>query len=508
MRRPACVQSHSPCPLRAYIEANGQPVRRSVVIDPQNSCSALLREDSAAILLGAVFVFVGLSACCIAALRRRAESRLLVWFGLFISMYGLRMLAGAASLLNVFPNSPWPDRLVIWVYYLLVIPALLFWIELSSGPVRKAFRWLLWASIGIATLGLGWYAISGSPFVFLGYNLILAIGTLLLMGVLVLVPPVARKYLVIQSRALRVVMPAIAVVAVYVNVMSLFGVQPPDYIEPVTFAVWVSAIGYEAAKHTFEKERRLLALDTELETARQIQSSILPDHVPALDGLRLAATYRPMSAVAGDFYQFLGVDEHRMGILVADVSGHGVPAALIASMIKVAMQSAVSSASSPSQVLGHLNRILTPELKGSLTSAGYLWLDTEQGYARYSAAGHPPLLHWKASEGQLRPVDCNGLLFGVASSWVYPECELRLDCGDRLLLYTDGLSEPENARGECFGERELGQVIEASQALVAQELADRLLGALRKWQPGSAAQQDDITLLVMDIVEPNHEVAL
>jgi sigma-B regulation protein RsbU (phosphoserine phosphatase) len=321
------------------------------------------------------------------------------------------------------------------------------------------------------------------------------------MGVLVLVPPVARKYLVIQSRALRLVMPAIAVVAVYVNVMSLFGIQPPDFIEPVTFAVWVTAIGYEAAKHTFDKERRLLALDTELETARQIQSSILPNYVPSVAGPRIAATYRPMSAVAGDFYQFLEVDKHRMGILVADVSGHGVPAALIASMIKVAMQSAVSSASSPSEVLGHLNRILTPELKGRLTSAAYLWVDTEVGYARYSAAGHPPLLHWKAAEGELHPVECNGLLFGVASGCAYPEFELRLDCGDRLLLYTDGLIEPENARGESFGDRELEHVVKASQALVAPELADRLLGALSKWQPGSAAQQDDITLLVTDIVE-------
>jgi sigma-B regulation protein RsbU (phosphoserine phosphatase) len=171
-------------------------------------------------------------------------------------------------------------------------------------------------------------------------------------------------------------------------------------------------------------------------------------------------------------------------------------------MIKVAMQSAVSSACSPSQVLGHLNRILTPELKGRLTSAAYLWLDTGAGYARYSAAGHPPLLHWKAADGQLRPVECNGLLFGVASSWTYPECELKLECGDRLLLYTDGLIEPENALGESFGDRELGHAIEAGEALVAQDLAPWLLSALSKWQPRSAAQQDDITLLVIDIVGP------
>jgi sigma-B regulation protein RsbU (phosphoserine phosphatase) len=478
------------------------------VIDPQDAYPVVPGGAMIDIMLGTIFLFVGMAACGIAVLRRRGASRPLVWFGLFIGMFGLRMLAEVTSLLRLVPGSPWPDRVVTAVDYLLVIPALLFWAEVSAGILQRAFQWLTVLATSVAVLGLGWFAISGSPETFLRVNSLLAICTMVVIGILVLVPKVTRKYLTIRSQALRIAMPLVAFIGVYVNVRWYFGVPPAHFIEPVSFAIWVSAIGYEAAKRTFDNERRLFSIDSELETARLIQSSILPDYVPSVTGLRIAATYRPMSAVAGDFYQFLEVDEHRMGILVADVSGHGVPAALIASMIKVAMQSAVSSASSPSQVLGHLNRILTPELKGSLTSAAYLWLDTEQGYARYSAAGHPPLLHWKASEGHLRPVDCNGLLFGVASSWLYPECELRLDCGDRLLLYTDGLIEPENARGESFGDRELGHAVEASQALVAQDLADRLLGALRKWQPRSVAQQDDITLLVIDIVQPDNEVTL
>ncbi len=482
--------------------------RRPIVIDPQDAYPVVPGGAMIDIMLGPIYLFVGMAACGIAALRRRGASRPLVWFGLFIAIFGMRMLAEVTSLLGLVPGSPWPDRLVIAGDYVLVIPALLFWTEVSVGLLRRAFQWLTVLASSVAVLGLGWFAISGSPKTFLRFNSLLAVCLLALVGILVLVPSVANKYLSIQSRALRIATPLVAILGVYVNVMWYFGVPPAHFIEPAIFAVWVSAIGYEAAKRTFDNERRLFSIDSELETARQIQSSILPDQVPSVAGLRIATTYIPMSAVAGDFYQFLEVDDHRMGILVADVSGHGVPAALIASMIKVAMQSAVSSACSPAQVLGHLNRILTPELKGRLTSAAYLWLDTELGNARYSAAGHPPLLHWKAAEGQLRPVECNGLLFGVSSGCVYPECELRLDCGDRLLLYTDGLIEPESARGESFGDRELGRVVEASQALVAQDLADRLLGALGKWQPGSAAQQDDITLLVVDIVKPNNEVTL
>jgi sigma-B regulation protein RsbU (phosphoserine phosphatase) len=462
---------------------------------------SLLRENAGDTVLGSVFLFIGMTALLMALLRHRSQFRLLVWFGLFIGFFGTRMLAQVAGALQLAPHSPWPTRIAIGVNYVLVIPALLFWIELCTGVVKRLFFWLTAVAAMSAGTGLAWYALLGDPYRFLRFNSALAIAMLVILAVVLLIPS-AQKHLIVQSSLLRLVLPVIAGMSLFVNIRWYLGVPPPRYLEPVTFALWIAALGYVAAKHTFDKERRLMSIESELETARQIQSSILPDSVPSVAGLGIAATYLPMSAVAGDFYQFLEADDHRMGILVADVSGHGVPAALIASMIKVAMQSAVSSACRPSEVLGHLNRILTPELKGRLTSAAYLWLDTGAGLARYSAAGHPPLLHWKAAKRSLQPVNCNGLLFGVASESVYPECELRLDRGDRLLLYTDGLTEPENAQGESFGDRELERVVEASQALAAPDLANRLLSALGKWQPGSAAQQDDITLLVMDIVDP------
>jgi sigma-B regulation protein RsbU (phosphoserine phosphatase) len=294
-------------------------------MNPQDPVLVLLREHVAAMLLGTVFLFVGLVACCIAAARRRGESRLLVWFGLFIGLYGLRMLADADSVLHLSPKMDWPARVVICVYYLLVIPALLFWIELTLGLLRRLLQVLTAAATTIAALGLGWYIISGQPYTFLRYNSLLAICVMVVIGVLVAVPRVSRKYLVVQSFALRVVMPAIALITLYVNVMWFFGVPPAPYIEPIAFAGWISAIGFEAARHTFDNERRLFTIEGELETARQIQSSILPDRVPTVAGLRIAASYNPMSAVAGDFYQFLQIDERHIGVLVADVSGQECP---------------------------------------------------------------------------------------------------------------------------------------------------------------------------------------
>jgi serine phosphatase RsbU (regulator of sigma subunit) len=206
-----------------------------------------------------------------------------------------------------------------------------------------------------------------------------------------------------------------------------------------------------------------------------------------------------MTAVGGDFYQFLQVDRHRIGILVADVSGHGVPAALIASMMKVAMQSVTSYTDQPSEVLSGLNRILSGQLRGQFITAAYLWLDMEARKGLYSAAGHPPLLRWR--QGKLESIESNGLLIGVVPEPSYPVRELTLDPGDRLLLYTDGVVEPENAAGDSFGDRALEQALRDNQASSTAELLDRLLSRLHHWQPASATQPDDITLIVIDVMK-------
>ena len=137
---------------------------------------------------------------------------------------------------------------------------------------------------------------------------------------------------------------------------------------------------------------QLQTIQGEMDTARQIQLSILPREIPAITGLDIAARYIPMTSVAGDFYDFVPIDEKRIGILVADVSGHGMPAALISSMLKIALDGQTKCATDPARVLAGLNHALCGKFQGHFVTAAYVVVDTERQSLLYAGAGHPPLI--------------------------------------------------------------------------------------------------------------------
>jgi len=460
----------------------------------------MLRGQVVGIMLGTVFLFIGLAACGIAVIRGGGGVRILVWFGIFTALYGARLLAEVPAGFSVLPRSIWASRpYVIWIItYLILIPALLFWLELSLGRLRRFVQITVIGAAVVAIAGVCSSLITGSPDWFMPYNSLLAIWCLLALAIVNAVPSLAKRFLVIQSRISVIGTLVLAVAVLYANLAVLFHLPSYPFFEPLAFAVFVFSLGYVAAERIFADERRLLSIENELEIAREIQSSILPSCIPELKSLRINAAYHPMTAVAGDFYEFIPVDEYRVGFLVADVSGHGVPAALIAAMVKVAMQSVVSSASDPAEVLRGLNRVLSGQLRSQFVSAAYLWLDTEAGKALYSAAGHPPLLCWR--EGNIERIESNGLLIGVRPDSDYPVCEIPLNAGDRFLLYTDGIIEPENAAGDPFGDQKLEQVVRDNSLRPPSELSEQLLREIRLWQPASVTQQDDITLIVIDVV--------
>lgn len=460
----------------------------------------ITREGVGDIVLGTIFLFIGLAACAIAAIRGRRGVRILVWQGIFSGMYGVRILALVPAVFSVLPRpiSASRDSVVAIVTYLSLIPAMLFWLEMSLGTLRRFFQITLLAASVNGMGGVCSIFISQWQWNFGQYNRAVVTCFLLPLAVVNAVPSLARRCMLLQSRTLTIATSLAAVAALYNNLHDSLHLPYYPSAEPLSFAVFILLLGFVAADKIFTDERRLLSIEKELAIAREIQTSILPGCIPEINKLCISATYRPMTAVAGDFYEFIPVDQNRFGILVADVSGHGVPAALIASMIKMAMQSVVPCAPDPRAVLCGLNRMLSAQLRDQFVTAAYLWLDTENRKALYSAAGHPPLLRWR--QGKLERIESNGLVFGVMADCEYPVLEISIATGDRFLLYTDGLTEPENINGESFGDGRLKEVVRENQCCPCAELSDRLLSELRQWQPASAAQQDDITLVVVDVL--------
>src|SRR5277367_5369411 len=153
-----------------------------------------------------------------------------------------------------------------------------------------------------------------------------------------------------------------------------------------------------------------------------------------------------MSAVAGDFYDFLTLENNRLGILIADVTGHGVPAALIASMLKVAFAGQAAHAVDPARVLTGLNQALCGKFEDHFVTAAYLYADLDAKIIRYAGAGHPPLLVSNLGNGGARAVEQNGLFLGMFPEAEYSSTEARLQPGDQYVLYTDGLPECKNTK--------------------------------------------------------------
>jgi len=461
-----------------------------------------LRGDVINIVLGTVFLAVGATACAIAAIRGRRGVRILVWWGIFSGMYGLQELGQTPTILKVLPhflNSvvPYANTAVM---YLLLISALFAWRELTLGKLRLVIQLEILVGLAIAGVGMGTFVLGGPAGKWIFYNNLLAVLNTLVLLPFVLVPRFSRFLVIPNYSVLAAVLLIFALEVLYTNLGTVLNYRPLPLVDSLGLAVLLVALGYVALEILFTNERRLLSIETELETARQIQSSILPRRVPELENLRVAASYHPMTAVAGDFYQFVCSDAHHLGILVADVSGHGIPAALISSMIKVAMQSVAVHADDPAQVLGGLNRILWSEAHGQFASAAYVWMDTENRNALYSAAGHPPLLCWRNTKGEMQRIESNGLLFGVEPDAEYPVCRVPLEPSDRFLLYTDGVTETENAAGEAFGDRQLERVVRNHRSQPASEMSRQVLTELQEWRPGAENQQDDITLIVVDVL--------
>ena len=254
----------------------------------------------------------------------------------------------------------------------------------------------------------------------------------------------------------------------------------------------------QASQQRAEEER----LKRELEMAAIVQRRLLPERPPEIAGLELAGACFSVREVGGDYYDFLELDDCHLGLVVADVAGKGMPAALVASTVQASLRSQAC------QNLGHL-----PELIASLNDALHSWtesnkfvtlfyaqFDVEQRRLSYVNAGHNPplLLRSGAAAEVMNRLDTGGLPLGIFQEVTYTEQTLQMQSGDVLVAYTDGVIEALNPENEEFDEARLQAVIKAGTHLSANELMEKIVASVREWCRG-VPQTDDLTILVMKV---------
>jgi phosphoserine phosphatase RsbU/P len=464
---------------------------------------AELRWEFVGMDIGVALLLVGIAAISVFLLRRRAGERTLVYFGLFSTLYGVRLLAEQSIFRTLWDASPKFWDLLRWlITCTILLPLSLFLYELADDLLRKILRWVLAVQGTFAVIGIVGPIAGVGLTKFWPANSAIVLGSVAV-GVAYLLwrrmRAVGGAALSREARVLLAGFAAWFLLVIHTNLHNL-GILPGKDIEPFGFLILVGCLAYVSAQRIFANEEHLLAIGKELDIARQIQSSTLPREVPKLPSLEIAARYVPMSAVAGDFYDFLVIDENHVGILVADVTGHGVPAALIASMLKVAFSAQMEHAADPAHVLTGLNRALCGKFEAHFVTAAYVFADLERGVLRYAGAGHPPLMLASRSSGSVRQIEENGLMLGLFPEATYTSMEIPLDAGDRCLLYTDGVFEAMNATQEEFSKPRLAQFLKTHADQAAESFTRSLLEEVSRWagHGNGRRQDDDITVLTLD----------
>lgn len=263
--------------------------------------------------------------------------------------------------------------------------------------------------------------------------------------------------------------------------------------EQSAFALY-NAIIYSMAN---EKKR----LDHDLEIARDIQRILLPSEAPPINGFQISGINAPARQVSGDYFDYIQVDEERLGVAIADVSGKGVPASLIMAICRSVLRAEAARNPSPADVLRKVNRQLYPDIKEDMfISMAYLILNHQSNGVTLARAGHDAPLLYKRQSQTVTPIKSPGMVVGIDSGNVFDrltvDFAVSLERDDCLVLYTDGVTETLNTEGDEFGLDRMMQSVRASANDGAQAIVKKIIEDVRDFT-GSVPQNDDITLIAI-----------
>jgi phosphoserine phosphatase RsbU/P len=446
----------------------------------------------------ALFILsAGLVAVVISMFRLRTKDYSILNFGLFCTVYGFRWLIEIPSIRSI-PDFPFTNPyLSTLLTYLMVIPFALFFINIFGRGIYDSILWTFRSSVIYLIAAVIYdlfiaksFSVGINPFVVLVWGLILLINIFFI-----------KRQAQIEVLVVRIVL-LICVAGIFNdNLVNLKLLPWSILITNPGILILCIGLGFVAVHHFFANERKLLSIEQEIEIARQIQNSNIPTNIQPPCGIAVAARYVPMSTVAGDFYDIMIKENVGMGVLIADVCGHGVGAALIGSMLKIAFASQSDHLDDPARVLTEINRILQGKIENSFVTAGYFFIHSRNRKLTYCLAGHPPQILQRKPAKEFISLINGGTILGPFPDAVYENTELDIAKEDRLVLYTDGIIETTNSAGTLFGDERLLTFFEEHFAEAAEETSDKFLSHLSGWsgKSNAASYDDDLTLLIIDI---------
>lgn len=457
------------------------------LIDTPMTAPEVLRifhGDEPSLFLGAAFTTVALLCAAFSLIRRKFDA-LLLWLAAFAFLYGQRLWLDTGILGVTLAGKELFAQIRAAINYLTPVPAFLFF--QTAGLIPRRGKPFIAVLCGLfLTLAVLVFLI-GPLSILHNINNVVVISALPWILVRTYLLGSANRDTVVMRRGLL----CFVVLAFWDN--TLGDMLQLRSIEPYGFAVFLGCLGYVAARRTLQRDQDLSEIQKELELARRIQLSLLPAAFPESAAFRVAARYVPMNSVAGDLYDVIASDSSHIGLFIADVSGHGVPAALIASMVKMAALSQRDHAAHPAQLLTGMNRALCGNTQGQYVTGAYAWLDSGSRELRYAAAGHPSM--FRLRNGQVTEIAENGLLLAASESAAYDDITIPLESGDRLMLYTDGLIEARNEEGKLFGEQALMRELQKVASFDPAQAVDDIIASVQQW---ARTQDDDLTVLVCD----------
>jgi len=265
----------------------------------------------------------------------------------------------------------------------------------------------------------------------------------------------------------------------------------------------------EALNRLIEDLEDKQKMEQELQVAKEIQRRLLPESVPQIEGVDIAAMNVPSTQVGGDYYDFIPIDDKRWGIMIADVSGKGVPAGILMGTTRSAFRTQLALFPahmtdmeveySVPLTISKMNSFLYKDTEShKFVTIFYVILDVEKKSFTYTNAGHNPQLLYRPQDKTELLLTAGGIMVGVMEDAPFEKDTVVLKVGDALVLYTDGITDAINQEEEFFGEERLFQLVKEHSSLSAQELLDKIYGEITDFSKG-APQFDDITLIVLKI---------